>query len=70
MLGIQLHDQDEEVIGTVVTENAENYNRICEMRDGYLKGYADVLDIHQFEEMYANDLFYVLPIDFHFTRTK
>ncbi len=65
MNAIQLHSLEEEIIGTVVTENNANYNRICDMWDDYVSKYNGNEDIYQFEELYSNDIFLVLPIDFY-----
>ena len=65
MIAIQLHNYDEEIVGTVYTENSANYNRICEFWDEYLKKYENAEDIYQFEDIYANEIFWVLNVDFY-----
>jgi hypothetical protein len=65
MIGIQLHNYEEEVSGTVYTHNSVNFDRICELWDKYIKEYENNEDIYQFAEMYGNDIFFVLPLDFY-----
>lgn len=65
MIGVQLHNYDEEIIGTVYTHSSENYDIICGLWDKYLKEYEDFEDICQFAEMYANDIFFVFSLDFY-----
>lgn len=66
MIAINLHDFDEEVIGTVYLQDSSNYNSVCEKWDEYLKEYEGHEDIYQFEELYGEeDLFDVLNVDFY-----
>ena len=65
MEGIQLHNKDEEIVGVVVTANGANFNRICEMWDKYIAEYEGDEDIYQFEELFSNEIFSVLPLDFY-----
>ena len=66
MMAIQLHNYEEEIVGTVFLEVSSNYNTVCDKWDEYLKEYGDNATVRQFEELYGEeDLFDDLNVDFY-----
>lgn len=66
MIAIQLHDYEEDILGTVLLKDSADYNKVCDMWDEYLKEYGDNATTRQFEELYGEeDLFDDLNVDFY-----
>jgi hypothetical protein len=65
MIVIQLHDKDEDVVGSVFLEDSSDFTKVCEYWDKFLAE-TDDTNVYEFESMFGGvDLFSVIQVDFY-----